>query len=98
MHGARIEVRPLLRVRPRVTCAAFFNCMHGHAQGGQASGQARQQPRCQGGRRWGACSRLVAALKEMVLLPLLYPDLFVHLGIAPPRSAADIYECVHHSL
>ncbi len=28
----------------------------------------------------------VSKLKEMTLLPLLYPDMFQHLGVTPPRG------------
>jgi ATP-dependent 26S proteasome regulatory subunit len=35
----------------------------------------------------GGLQAVVAQLKEMALLLLLYPDLFAHLGVTPPRQA-----------
>ena len=35
----------------------------------------------------GGLSDVVKQLKEMVLLPLLYPDLFQGMGVTPPRQA-----------
>ena len=34
---------------------------------------------------------MVAQLKEMVILPLLYPDLFKRMGITPPRHAPGLH-------
>lgn len=34
----------------------------------------------------GGHTEAVAMLKEMVLLPLMYPDLYDRLGITPPRG------------
>lgn len=34
----------------------------------------------------GGLDRYLASLKEMVLLPLLYPELFARFGVSPPRG------------
>lgn len=33
----------------------------------------------------GGHGEVVKQLKEMVMLPLQYPDLFSHMGVTPPR-------------
>jgi ATP-dependent 26S proteasome regulatory subunit len=44
-------------------------------------------PQAAGFEAVGGMRHVVAALREMVLLPLAYPELFAHLAVQPPRCA-----------
>lgn len=41
----------------------------------------------------GGHAAVIQQLKEMVLLPLQYPDVFKHMGITPPRCAMQQQHC-----
>ena len=53
--------------------------------GNNGADAARKMP---GWEALGGLQAVVAQLKQMVLLPLLYPDLFSHVGVVPRRHAS----------
>lgn len=55
----------------------------GPAEGGAVAG--RTQPYTQGWDVVGGLSEVVQQLKEMVLLPLMYPEVFQAMHLTPPR-------------
>ena len=47
----------------------------------------------------GGHAAVIQQLKEMVLLPLQYPEVFNHMGITPPRyQMACLHTALHGSL
>ena len=71
----------------QVLVSASLQVQHVTHTGGKqdaVNGGSAASPR-EGWESVGGLSHVVQQLKEMVLLPLLYPDLFTSMGVAPPR-------------
>ena len=64
----------------RFTIAELVLHREGRPQPGEQSGMPSWES-------VGGLQHVVEQLKEMVLLPLLYPELFSHMRISPPRHA-----------
>lgn len=62
------------------------------AGGGQQHASSREHPATKsaafpdGWEAVGGLSDVVTQLKEMVLLPLIYPGIFADMGLTPPRQ------------
>ena len=66
--------------------------------GGMANAGIPQQEEQQGltSGNWemvGGLEDVVKQLKEMVLFPLIYPEIFKQLGVIPPRSPSSTLQC-----